>query len=379
MNGKQNTKLHLAAPGVQKLKPYNPGKPILELEREYGVRAAIKLASNENPLGPGELAKEAIQAAIGDIARYPDGNGFGLKQELAGKLKVGVEQITLGNGSNDVLELVARAFVTDADEVVYSQHAFAVYSLVTQAVGARAVVTPATDWGHDLKVMAKSITKQTRLVFIANPNNPTGTWLKSGALKKFIKSLPEHVLVVVDQAYAEYIDLPEYPNCIPWVEDFPNLIVTRTFSKAHGLAGLRVGYSISHPDTADLLNRVRQPFNVNHIALAVARAALDDQEHLQRSVQVNRQGMRQLTEAFQRLELDYIPSVGNFVCVGLGRPAAPVYDAMLREGVIVRPIENYGMPQHLRVTVGRERENRRFLTVLQKILIRSKGKGPVQE
>ncbi len=366
-----NSKERLATRGVKGLSPYEPGKPISELEREYGVRAAIKLASNENPLGPSAQATEAAGVALNELARYPDGNGFALKQALVEELDVDATQITLGNGSNDVLDLVARAFAGGKREVIYSAYAFAVYALVTQAVGARAVVTPARDWGHDLDAMRRAVTERTRLVFIANPNNPTGTWLDAVSLEGFIASLPEEVFVVVDEAYAEYIDLPEYPNCIPWVDRYPNLIVTRSFSKAYGLAGLRVGYSISHPDVAELLNRVRQPFNVNSVALAAARAALYDREHLRRSVEVNRHGMRQLTAAFERMELDYIPSAGNFISVDVGQSAAGVNEELLRNGVIVRPIAGYGMPNHLRVSVGLERENRRFLTVLQKVLPRT--------
>lgn len=367
--GSDNPMIHLAAPGVRRLRPYQPGKPISELERELGIRAAVKLASNENPLGAGPEAREAMQAALADVARYPDGNGFHLKAALARHLEVDPACITLGNGSNDVLELVARAFVTPADAVVYSQHAFAVYPIVTQAIGAKAVVTPAKSWGHDLEAMGAAVDEDTRLVFVANPNNPTGTWVDAAALERFVTALPHDTLVVVDEAYFEYLEGdPRYPNCVPWVARFPNLIVTRTFSKVHGLAGLRVGYAVSSPDVADILNRVRQPFNVNSIALAAAEAALGDTEHVARSVEVNRNGMRQLTETLERMGVPYIPSAGNFVTVDVGRPAGEVYEALLAEGVIVRPVEAYGLPTHLRVSVGLERENRRFLAVLAKVL-----------
>lgn len=363
-----NSKTSLATPGVRGLRPYQPGKPISELEREYGVRAAIKLASNENPLGPSAQALEAAMGTLDDAARYPDGNGFVLKQALSERLQVGLDQITLGNGSNDVLDLVARAFAGAKREVIYSQYAFAVYPIVTRAVGARAVVTPASDWGHDLSAMGEALTRNTRLVFIANPNNPTGTWVDAGTLEGFIRSLPEQAIVVVDEAYSEYIDLPDYPNCVSWIARYPNLIVTRTFSKAYGLAGLRVGYAVSHPEIADLLNRVRQPFNVNSVALAAAQASLFDEEHLARSVEVNRQGLKQLTQGFEGMGLEYIPSVGNFVTVDVGRSGAEVHESLLQEGVIVRPVDNYGMPRHLRVSVGLERENRRFLGSLRKVL-----------
>ncbi len=361
----------LAAPGVRGLQPYQPGKPIEELEREYGIRDIIKLASNENPLGASPRALDAARAVLADVHRYPDGNGFALKSRLARRHGVATAQITLGNGSNDVLECVARAFVTPDNEVVFSEHAFAVYPIVTRAVGAKAVVTAAKDWGHDLDAMRAAITPRTRLVFIANPNNPTGTWLTASALEDFIRSLPDHVLVVVDEAYFEYVREADYPDASMWVARYANLVVTRTFSKAYGLAGLRVGYGISSGAVADLLNRVRQPFNVNSMALAAATAALDDAAHLARSVAVNAAGLRQLADGARRLGLDYIPSAANFLCIDLARAAAPVYEALLRRGVIVRPVANYGMPNHLRVSVGRPEENERFLKALESVMSES--------
>jgi histidinol-phosphate aminotransferase len=361
--------MSLAVPGVRGLRPYQPGKPIEELEREYGIKEAIKLASNENPLGPGAKALAAIRAQLNDLARYPDGNGFALKTALARKHGVASAQITLGNGSNEVLEFVVRTFVLPEHEVVFSEHAFAVYPLVTQAIGAKAVITPAKDWGHDLDAMAAAMTTHTRVVFVANPNNPTGTWIDTRRLEQFLQRTPAHVVVVVDEAYAEYVDERDYPNTIPWVSRFPNLVVTRTFSKVHGLAGLRVGYGISTPEMADLLNRVREPFNVNALALAAAEAALSDDAHLSRSLAMNRDGMQQLARAFGDMDLAHIPSVANFISVDVGRPAAGVYEALLRQGVIVRPVANYGMPNHLRVTVGRPEENERFLAALKKIVM----------
>lgn len=357
--------LSLAVPGVRGLKPYEPGKPLTELEREYGIKQAIKLASNENPLGPGAKALAAIRAELDGLGRYPDGNGFALKAALARTHGIAPEQITLGNGSNEVLEFVARAFVLPENEVVYSQHAFAVYPLVTQAIGATAVVTPVRDWAHNLEAMAAAINARTRLVFVANPNNPTGTWITADILERFLQRLPEHVVVVVDEAYYEYVSEPRYPNTIPWVARFPNLVVTRTFSKVHGLAGLRVGYGVSSAQMADLLNRVREPFNVNSLALAAAEAALADKQHVAESLKMNSGGMQQLTRGLDDLGLAYIPSVANFITLDLGRPAAPVYQALLRQGVIVRPIANYGMPNHLRVTIGRPQENERFLAALK--------------
>ncbi len=365
--------LNLAAPGVRQLKPYQPGKPIEELERELGLHDIIKLASNENPLGPSPKAVAAARSALEDIWLYPDGNGFVLKQRLAERLGVDMAQLTLGNGSSDVLDFAVRAFVTPADEVLFSEHSFAVYPILTQAAGATAVVVPAKAWGNDLVAMGRAVTERTRLVFIANPNNPTGTWLPATELETFLAGLPEHVMVLVDEAYFEYASFPamgaaDYPNAIAWVGRHPNLIVARTFSKCYGLAGLRVGYAVSHPQVADLLNRVRPPFNVNSLALTAAAAALDDEEHLQQTLELNVAGMRELERGFEELGLAFIPSVGNFVSVDVGRPAAAVYDALLREGVIVRPVANYGMPHHLRVTVGLAEENKRFLAALTRVL-----------
>jgi histidinol-phosphate aminotransferase len=360
--------MKLATPGVQGLSPYQPGKPIEELEREYGVKNAIKLASNENPLGPSPLALSAARAALSDIHRYPDGNGFVLKNALSKKLDIEAACITIGNGSNDILELLARAFVQPENEVVFSEHAFAVYPIVTRAVGATPVVTKARDWGHDLAAMRAAVNARTRLVFVANPNNPTGTWLKRGELEAFVRDMPPHVLVAVDEAYFEYVGEAEYPDTVSWAGSYPNLVTTRTFSKAYGLAGLRVGFGVSSPEVADILNRVRQPFNVNSVALAAASAALADEAHVMRAVQLNRAGMDRLTQAFAELGLGYIPSVGNFVCADFGRPAMPIHERLLHEGVIVRPVSNYGMPNHLRVTVGLPDENDRFLKALAKVI-----------
>lgn len=362
--------LQLATRGVRGLHPYEPGKPIEELERELGISDIVKLASNENPLGAGPKARAALGRCLGDVSRYPDGNGHGLKAALAERLGVPREALTLGNGSNDVLELIVRAFVTPEHEVLYSQHAFAVYALATQAVGARAVVAPAHEWGHDLEAMAKAVSERTRVVFVANPNNPTGTWVGSSALGEFAARLPRDVLLVVDEAYREYVADQDYPHCTTWIDAMPNTIVTRTFSKVHGLAGLRVGYCVSDPAVAEVLNRVRQPFNVNAPALAAASAALDDEAHVRESVALNAAGLEKLSAAFARMGLACIPSAGNFVSVDVGRPADTVYGGLLGEGVIVRPIASYGLPNHLRVTVGLDEENERFLCALERVLSR---------
>jgi histidinol-phosphate aminotransferase len=320
----------------------------------------------------------ALQDEFADLARYPDGNGFALKQALAAKHGVDMGQITLGNGSSDPLEFVVRVLVQPGDEVMFSEHAFAMYPIVTQAASATAVMTPAKDWGHDLNAMLAAITDRTRVIFIANPNNPTGTWLGAEELEAFIAAVPARIAVVVDEAYFEYASDPamsavDYPDASQWLDHYPNLVVTRTFSKAYGLAGLRVGYSLSHPEMANLLNRIRPPFNVNSLALAAACAGLEDVEHVGKGVVLNAEQMVAVTTAVQEMGLSFIPSVGNFVCINvgdssLGRNAAEVYDALLHAGVIVRPVANYGMPQHLRVTLGLPEENQRFLTALGKVL-----------
>ena len=373
MSATINHFLNLATPGIQALQPYLPGKPVAELEREYGITDAVKLASNENPFGPSPLALAAAREVLEDLSRYPEGSGWLLAGRLAGLHGLERDRVTLGNGSNDVLDIIARVFLTPAHEAVFSQYAFAVYPIAVQAAGAKARIAPAHDgskgpaYGHDLDAMYALVGPDTRLVFIANPNNPTGTWLESNALEAFISSLPAHVMVVVDEAYFEYVDKPGYPDASAWLQRFPNLIVTRTFSKAYGLAGLRVGYALSHPDVADLLNRVRQPFNVNMVAQVAALAALDDSEYLQHVVQRNREGMQQLLAGFGGLGLPYIESAGNFVAVETGR-GLQRYEALLQRGVIVRPIANYGMPDHLRVTVGRADENARLLAALEQVL-----------
>ena len=360
--------LSCANPGVVGLAPYQPGKPVEELERELGISDAVKLASNENPLGPPPAVRRFLAECPLDLARYPDGNGFRLKRALAERFGIAPDRITLGNGSNDVLELVARVFLQPGRSAVFSEHAFAVYPIVTQATGAEAHVAPARDYGHDLDAMRARITNDTRVVFIANPNNPTGTWLDAASLERFLTSVPEDVVVVLDEAYVEYVEAPEYPDSLPWLERFPNLVVTRTFSKIHGLAGLRVGYALSSPQIADLLNRVRQPFNVNALAQEAALLALEDKAHVARSRANNREGMAFWEGALTDMGLAWIPSVGNFITVDLGRPAAPVNEALLREGVIVRPVANYGLPNHLRITIGGPEENERAADALRKVL-----------
>lgn len=358
----------LANSGIQALSPYQPGKPIEELERELGLSNVVKLASNENPLGPSERAVAACRTAAAGVHLYPDSSGFELKNRLAEKHGVAVNQITLGNGSNDVLDLIARVFLEPGKSAVFSRHAFVVYPIAVQACGGRAIVTPARDWGHDLDAMLAAIEDDTRVVFIANPNNPTGTWIGRAALEAFLAAVPEQVIVVLDEAYTEYVEEADYPNGLDYLARFPNLIVTRTFSKAYGLAGLRVGYSLSSASVCDLLNRVRAPFNVTSPALAAAVAVLDDADYLARSRAVNSAGLKQLASGFDQLGLNWIPSVANFIAVEMPVDAVAVYQGLLREGVIVRPVGVYDMPDFLRVSVGLEAENARLLEALPKVL-----------
>lgn len=365
----------LAVGGVQALQPYQPGKPIEELQREYGVTDIVKLASNENPLGPSPKALAAARETFAELHRYPDGNGFALRQALAAHHDVDPLSITLGSGSNDLLEMVARAFLGPGREAVFSKHAFAIYAIASQAVGATLVAAPANTrdhaqpFGHDLDAMRAAITPNTRVVFIANPNNPTGTWLAADELERFFDSVPRDVVIVLDEAYVEYaVDAPGYREGSAWVARYPNLVVTRTFSKAQGLAGLRVGYGLSHPQVADLLNRVRMPFNVSIPAQAAAVAALADVEHVQASVRLNREEMQRLQTQLESMGLRWLPSAGNFLCVEVGPRAADVYEGLLRRGVIVRPVGGgYGLPTFLRMSIGLQRENDRLLQALSEL------------
>jgi len=359
----------LAPDYIRAIMAYQPGKPISELARERGIpeESIVKLASNENPLGMSARARDAAITAIGEISRYPDGGAFALKKALCARFGVEPAQLVIGNGSNDILELASQAFLAPGLSAVYSRHAFAVYPLATNARGARGIEVAAKNFGHDLDAMAAAIEPQTRVVFIANPNNPTGTFVPGAELEAFLAKVPRHVLVVLDEAYTEYLAPEQRYDSIAWLARFPNLLVSRTFSKAYGLAGLRVGYAIAHPEVADLMNRVRQPFNVSSVALAAAEAALDDDEFLARSAEVNRRGMAQLVAAFRELGLEWIPSAGNFVTFKVG-DAIGVNQALLRQGVIVRPIAAYGMPHWLRVSIGLPEENARFIDALRQAL-----------
>ena len=358
---------------VRAIAPYQGGKPIAEVAREFGLDEAriVKLASNENPLGMPESSRQAMLTAMAELARYPDSNGYDLKAAISKKFDVPADWITLGNGSNDILELAARALVQAGQAVVYSQYSFAVYPLATQAVGARHIVVAAHQFGHDLDALAAAGTADTRLVFVANPNNPTGTFVDGVSIAAFLKKIPAQVVVVLDEAYTEYLNQDQGYDSLAWVREYPNLIVSRTFSKAYGLAGLRVGFGIAQPGLTDLLNRLRQPFNVNSLAQAAAIAVLNDEAYLQKSAQVNAEGYQQLTAAFEQMGLEYVPSSGNFVLFRAGHEdsaGARINLALLKQGIIVRPVANYGLPQWLRVSIGLPQENAAFIAALKTAL-----------
>jgi histidinol-phosphate aminotransferase len=370
-----NRFLAAAVPGVRALRPYEPGKPISELERELGITDIIKLASNENPLGPSPAALAALRDALADIALYPDGNGFALKAALAEKHGVSPAQLTLGSGSDHIIELVSRAFLRTGRNAVISRHAFAIYAITAQAAGAELHVADAhpadhadMPYGHDLDAMASLVDADTGVLFIANPNNPTGTWCDRDALSALLRRVRDDLIVVVDEAYFDYVEEARYPDAMQLVGTHPNLVVLRTFSKAYGLAGLRVGYAVSSTDITDLLNRVRLSFNPSSLAQAGALAALRDTDHIERTVELNRTELRRMDEGLTALGLATIPSVCNFVTVDVGRPGREVFQQLLEQGVIVRPLDAYGLPQHLRISVGLPEQNDRLLAALGDIL-----------
>ncbi|RKU18689.1 histidinol-phosphate transaminase [Candidatus Poribacteria bacterium] len=352
-------------PGIDTIQPYQGGKPIEEVQRELGITDIIKLASNENPLGPSPLATQAIAESVSQVHLYPDGNAYYLKMDLAQHLEVSPEHLILGNGSNDVLQLVAEAYVAPGDEVIYAAGAFVVYSLVTKLCNATAVIVPMVDDTHDLSAMAVAITDKTKVIFIANPNNPTGTMVTADETAAFMEQVPDDVLVVFDEAYYEYVARSDYPKTLPYVLEGRNFIITRTFSKIYGLAGLRIGYGIAPPPLVETLNRVRQPFNCSLVGQAAARAALKDTAHVKESQKSNAAGKTFLYKTFDGMGLRYIETEGNFIMLHVEQSGAEITDALLKQGIIVRPMAGYGYPNSVRVTVGTQQENERFITVLK--------------
>ena len=345
---------------IKSLVPYPPGKPIEELERELGIKGSIKLASNENPLGPSHKAIEAISKALMGLSRYPDGSCYYLKEKLSGILGVPHDMITFGNGSNEIIELLVRAYLRPGDEAIMASPSFAVYPIAVKAVGGVAIEVPLKEMRHDLKSMASKITAKTRIIFVCNPNNPTGTTVSGEEFREFMKSVPEGVIVCMDEAYYEFVSAADYPDSLAYVKEGAPVVVLRTFSKIYGLAGLRVGYGVANPEITDYINRVRQPFNVNSLAQVAALAALDDTSHLERTRLNNAEGLKFLLGALREAGFVCVDTQANFFLVKVG-DGKKVYDALLRKGVIVRPMASYNLPEYIRVTVGLPEENRRFL------------------
>ena len=351
--------------GIDTIQPYQGGKPIEEVQRELGISDIIKLASNENSLGPSPMAVRAIAESAAQVHLYPDGNAYYLKTDVAQHLGASPEHLIFGNGSNDVLQLIAEAYVAPGDEVIYAAGAFVVYSIVTKLCSATDVVVPMVDDTHDLSAMAAAITDKTKVIFIANPNNPTGTMVTAEETAAFMEQVPADVLVVFDEAYYEYVARSDYPQTLPYVLEGRNFIITRTFSKIYGLAGLRVGYGIAPPPLVEMLNRVRQPFNCSLVGQAAARAALKDAAHVTKSQKSNAAGKAFLYKTFDDMGLRYVETEGNFIMLHVEQSGADIADALLKQGVIVRPIAGYGYPNAVRVTIGTQQENERFITALK--------------
>jgi histidinol-phosphate aminotransferase len=362
----------LANEHILGIAPYEPGKPIEELERELGLRDVIKLASNENPLPPSERVQKAVTDALATLNRYPDGSGFYLREALARRHGVTADHVVLGNGSNELIELVARAFLRPGDEVMIPHPSFVVYPMVVQAAGGIRVVVTLKDNRLDLDGMARAITPMTKMVFIANPNNPTATIVTAEEVEAFMARVPDRVLVVFDEAYIEFAQGPDFPDALAYMRAGRKTVILRTFSKAASLAGLRVGYGIADPNCVALLNRIRAPFNVNSLAQAAALAALEDDAHVLECLRMIEAGRAHLNDEFTALGLKYTPSRANFIMVDVGRNAADVYQRLLREGVIVRPMTSFGLESALRVTIGTPEENRRLLKALRKVLAEAK-------
>jgi len=363
----------LANDHILGIAPYEPGKPIEELERELAIKDAIKLASNENPLPPSERVQKAVAAALGQLNRYPDGSGFYLRDALARRHGVNPDDIVLGNGSNELIELLVRAFVRPGEEVVIPHPSFVVYPMIVQAVGGIRVVVTLKEHRLDLEAMARAITPMTKMIFVANPNNPTATIVTANEVEDFMSRVPDRVIVVFDEAYLEFAQGPDFPDSLAYLRQGRKVAILRTFSKAASLAGLRVGYGMASPDCVALLNRIRAPFNVNSLAQVAALAALEDEGHIVECLRMIEAGRAFLYDEFASLSLKYTPSRANFILVDVGRNAVDVYQRLLREGVIVRPLTSFGMDNALRVTVGTPEENRRLMKALRKVLPEAKS------
>lgn len=349
---------------IASLSPYVPGKPIEELQRELGLARVVKLASNENPLGPSPKALAALAGGAETLHRYPDGGAYRLRHALAERWKVTGDHIILGNGSDEILGLLARTFLASGDEAVMADHTFVIYRMEVTAAHGKPVIVPLMNWTHDLEAMARAVTPRTRLLFVCNPNNPTGTMVNAPAVRQLMAAVPQDVIVVFDEAYYEYVRDPDFPDTVAYVKEGRNAVVLRTFSKIYGLAGLRIGYGITTPEITNLLNRVRPPFNANSLAQRAALAALSDDDHVARSRAVNAAGMEQVDRGLRALGLTPIPSEANFLYFDVKRDGRQVFDALLREGVIVRHIEG----PFLRVTIGQADENTVFLNALKNVL-----------
>lgn len=358
-----------AKPNLRSVKNYQPGKPIEELEREYGVKNAVKMASNENALGPSPKAVAAMARALPSVHRYPDGGCHALRQKLSKLLKVSTESLIFGNGSDEILVMAVRTFAGPGDEIVIADPTFLIYEIAGQVENARIVKVPMKDFRYDLGAMAGKINDKTKLVFIANPDNPVGTYVPEKALVSFLKTVPDHVVVVLDEAYCEFaLEHKDYPRSLKLIDEFPNLIIARTFSKAYGLSGLRIGYAVARPDIIYALGKVKEPFNVNLLAQAAAVAALDDRTHLSRTLSMVAAGRASITAACKSMGLRMVETATNFVLIDLGRDASPAYEALLRKGVIVRPMGVWGLKTFIRVTIGKPAENKRFIQALKESL-----------
>jgi len=360
--------IKIANSSIRDLQPYQIGKPIDEVKRELHIDRVIKLASNENSFGPSPKALAAALKTMQDIQYYPDGNGYHLKQAIANHYQINADRITLGGGSDDLVKLLAEAFAGPGKEIIYSQYAWEIYSIVCKAAGATAIVTSTKDWNVDIDAMIKGVSHNTKLIFIANPNNPTGLYITEAQLCNLLDNIPNDVIVVIDEAYYEFVDAEDYPDTLSLQQRYPNLVVTRTFSKAYALAGLRVGYCIADPGINDILNRIRTAFNVNAIALASAEVALKDQHYMEKMVGRIIDNRKALATTLDTMNLAYLPSVANFLCVDMGRAALPIYEQLLQQGIIVRPLLPYNMPHHLRITVGTHEEISCLLKALRKVM-----------